>query len=263
MRVAVLADIHGNLPALRAVLSELDGEPVDAIVVAGDTVGGPSPREVLELLASRSERLLWISGNAEREAVAAWDGAPTEDDEAGRAAAWSGDALDRRWRDELDSWPITAELGGVRYCHGSPRRDDEVLTTQTPDDLLAQALGGVSETVVVGGHTHQQFIRTVPGAPVCVNAGSVGIPYEGRPAAFWLIMDGTRPELRETPYDIAAAIDELRASAFPGVIDLVRESLLEPIDPGWVAAFFEHTAGRRGDPGPPTQPTPTTDPRGG
>jgi putative phosphoesterase len=254
MRVAVLADIHGNLPALRAVLAELDGEPADAIVVAGDTVGGPCPREVLELLASRSERLLWISGNADREAVAAWDGAPADDDEAGRAAAWSADALDRRWRDELDSWPITAELDGVRYCHGSPRRDDEVLTTQTPADVLAEALGGVSETVVVGGHTHQQFIRTVPGAPVCVNAGSVGIPYEGRPAAFWLIMDGTRPQLRDTPYDVDAAIDEMRASAFPGVVELVQESLLEPIDPGWVAAFFEHTAGRGGDPGPPPGP---------
>src|ERR1700728_3685859 len=104
MRVAVLADIHGNLPALRAVLAELDGEPVDAIVVAGDAVGGPYPRDVLELLSPRSERLLWISGNAEREAVAAWDGAPTEEDQAGRAAAWTADALDRRWRDELESW---------------------------------------------------------------------------------------------------------------------------------------------------------------
>jgi putative phosphoesterase len=254
MRVAVLADIHGNLPALRAVLAELDGEPVDAIVVAGDAVGGPYPREVLELLASRPERLLWISGNAEREAVAAWDGAPTEEDPAGRAAAWSANAFDRRWRDELESWPISVELAGVRYCHGSPRRDDELLTTQTPDDVLAEALDGVSETVVVGGHTHQQFIRTVPGAPVCVNAGSVGIPYEGRPGAFWLIMDGTGPELRETAYDVDAAIDEMRASAFPGVTDLVQESLLEPIDPGWVAAFFEHTAGRREDPGPPTPP---------
>jgi putative phosphoesterase len=255
MRVAVLADIHGNLPALRAVLAELDDEPVDAIVVAGDTVGGPCPREVLELLAGRPERLVWISGNSEREAVAAFDGAPTEDDPAGRAAAWSANALDRSWRDELDSWPITAALDGVRYCHGSPRRDDELLTSQTPDDALAEALGGVSETIVVGGHTHQQFLRTVPGAPSCVNAGSVGIPYEGRPAAFWLIMDGTRPRLRETPYNVEAAIDEMCASGFPGVIDLVRESLLEPIDPDWVAAFFEHTAGRRDDPGPPTPPT--------
>ena len=93
MRVAVLADIHGNLPALRAVLAEVDGERVDAIVVAGDVVGGAYPREVLDLLAGRSERLVWISGNAEREAVAAWDGAPTADDEPGRAAAWSAATL--------------------------------------------------------------------------------------------------------------------------------------------------------------------------
>ena len=261
MRVAVLADIHGNLPALRAVLAELDAVPVDSLVVAGDVVGGPCPREVLELLARRPEPVVWISGNAEREAIAAWDGAPTEDDEAGRAAAWSAGALDRRWRDELATWPITVALDGVRYCHGSPRRDDEVLTTMTPDEALAEALGDVDETVVVGGHTHQQFIRTMAGAPTCVNAGSVGIPYEGRPGAFWLIMDGVAPRLRETPYDVAAAVEELRASAFPGAEDLVRESLLEPVDPDWVAAFFEHGAGRRPDPGPPTPPPAHSDPR--
>src|ERR1700685_2966202 len=101
MRVAVLADIHGNLPALRAVLAEVDGERVNAIVVAGDVVGGPYPREVLDLLAARAEELLWIAGNSERETVAAWDGEPPADDEAGRAAAWSSERLDRQWRDQL------------------------------------------------------------------------------------------------------------------------------------------------------------------
>jgi putative phosphoesterase len=251
VRVAVLADIHGNLPALRAVLTELDTERVDALVVAGDVVGGPFPREVLELLAARPERVVWISGNSEREAVAVWDGELAGDDEAGRAAAWSAAALDRRWRYELAGWPITTVLGGVRYCHGSPRRDDEVLTLLTPDAVLAEALGGVSEAAVVGGHTHQQFIRAVDGGPVYVNAGSVGIPYEGRPGAFWLLMDGSEPQPRRTAYEVTAALEELRASGYPGVDELVVESLLAPVDPDWVAAFFEHTAGRREHPGEP------------
>jgi putative phosphoesterase len=251
MRVAVLADIHGNLPALRAVLAELDGEPVDAIVVAGDVVGGPYPRKALELLAARPEKLLWIGGNSEREAVAAWDGEPAADDEAGRAAAWTAERLDREWRDELSSWPIAAPLGGVLYCHGSPRRDDEVLTRVTPDELIREALGGVREAVVVGGHTHQQFVRSIAGCPACVNAGSVGLPYEGRAAAFWLIMDGIEAQLRETRYDVAAAQEELRASGFPGVDEFVAESLIKPVDAAWVAAYFEHGAGRREDPGPP------------
>lgn len=77
MRVAVLADVHGNVPALRAVLAELDREGLDGLVVAGDVVAGAYPREALELLAARPEHVVWIRGNAEREAVAAWDGAPT------------------------------------------------------------------------------------------------------------------------------------------------------------------------------------------
>jgi len=251
MRVAVLADIHGNLPALRAVLSELDAESVDALVIAGDVVGGPYPLEVLERLAARPERQLWISGNSEREAVAAWDGEPVADDEAGRAAAWSAERLDREWRDRLDSWPIVAELGGVLYCHGSPSRDDEVLTRATPDDVLAEVLSGVGEAVVVGAHTHQQFIRPVAGGPICINAGSVGVPYEGRPGAFWLIMDRLEPQLRETTYDIAEGRAELRASGFPGVEEFIAEALIRPVDAGWVASYFEFGAGRREDPGPP------------
>lgn len=251
MRVAVLADIHGNLPALRAVLAEVDGERVDAIVVAGDVVGGPYPREVLDLLAARPEELLWIAGNSERETVAAWDGELPADDEAGRAAAWSSEHLDREWRDRLGSWPFAAALDGVLYCHGSPRRDDEVLTRVTPDDVLAEALSGVGEAVVVGGHTHQQFIRSAPGAPTCVNAGSIGIPYEGRAGAFWLIMDGLKAQLRETPYDIGAAREELRASGFPAADEFIEESLTEPVDAAWVATYFEYGAGRGEDPGPP------------
>jgi putative phosphoesterase len=251
MRVAVLADIHGNLPALRAVLAEVDDEELDAIVVAGDVVGGPYPREALELLAGRPEELLWIGGNSEREAVAAWDGQRAADDQAGRAATWTAARLDREWRDQLSSWPIAAPLDGVRYCHGSPRRDDEVLTRSTPDEVLREALSGVREAVVVGGHTHQQFVRTLAGGPACVNAGSVGVPYEGRAGAFWLMMDGLEPRLRETAYDLAAALEELRASGFPAVDELVAESLIEPVDAAWVAAYFEYGVGRGEDPGAP------------
>ncbi|HZE05826.1 MAG TPA: metallophosphoesterase [Solirubrobacteraceae bacterium] len=185
MRVAVLADIHGNLPALRAVLDEMERDPPDAIVVAGDVVGGAYPREVLELLAARPQQVVWVRGNAEREAVAAWDGAPVADDEPGQAAAWTAQALDRRWRDRLASWPIAVTLDGVCYCHGSPRADDEILTRATPDAVMGDALGGVAAAIVVGGHTQ------------------------------------------------------------------LAESLLEPVDPDWVAAFFEHAAGRGPDPGAP------------
>jgi putative phosphoesterase len=251
VRIAVLADIHGNLPALSAVLAELDRDPVDAIVVAGDIVGGPLVAEVLETVAARREPVDWISGNAEREAVAAYDGAATSGDPAGRAAAWSADALTKEWRDQLASWPIALSLDGVLFCHGSPRRDDEILTRKTPPDILSEALDETAESLVVGGHTHQQLIRSVRAGLMYANAGSVGMPYEGRPGAFWMTVTGGSPELRETGYDVPAALEELGASGCPGLEEQVGESLVNPVDPDWVSAFFEHGAGRGEDPGDP------------
>ena len=254
MRIAVLADIHGNLPALRAVLGELDQDPVEAIVVAGDVVGGPLVRETLELLAARREPTRWVRGNCEREAVAIYDGAPVSDDPAGRAAAWSAEAMDGGWRDELAAWPISLVLDDVCFCHGSPGRDDEIITRITPDAVLLETLTGVAEPLVVGGHTHQQMVRNMRGTLTYVNAGSVGMPYEGRPAAFWLIVDDGVPELRETSYDLDAAVRELRTSGFPDVEEQLAGSLLDVTDPDWVAAFFEHGAGRGEDPGEPPSP---------
>jgi predicted phosphodiesterase len=253
VRIAVLADVHGNLPALRAVLAELERERVDAIVVAGDVVGGPQVRETLELLAGRPEPVRWVAGNAEREAVAVYDGAPASDDPPGRAAAWSARALDDRWRAELASWPISLSLDGVRFCHGSPRRDDEILTRLTPDGALAEALAGAAERWVVGGHTHQQMVRELRDGPSYANAGSVGMPYEGRAGAFWMIVEDGVPTTRETSYDIDAALVELRAAGFPDLDEQLAASLLQPVDAGWVAAFFEHGAGRAEDPGPPSE----------
>jgi predicted phosphodiesterase len=251
VRIAVLADIHGNSPALRAVLSALDREPVDTIVVGGDVVGGPLVRETLELLVARPEPLRWIAGNCERETLAAYDGAPVSDDPPGRAAAWSARALDERWRAELGTWPISLALDGVCFCHGSPRRDDEILTRATPPDAIAEAITGTSERLVVGGHTHQQMVRELPGSRTYANAGSVGMPYEGRPGAFWMLVEDGIPVPRETSYDLDAALAELRRSRFPDLDDQLAESLVHPADPDWVAAYFEHGAGRGEDPGEP------------
>jgi putative phosphoesterase len=244
MRIAVLADIHGNLPALRAVLADVDRAGADALVVAGDVVAGPLVRESLELLYGRSEPVHWISGNSEREALAVYDGGPPADTPAGEAAAWSAHALDGHWRDALASWPIALTLDDVLFCHGSPRRDDEILTTATPDSVLTEALGEVGTPLVVGGHTHRQFIRTLETGLTYANAGSVGLPYEGRPAAFWMIVADGVPQPRETSYELDAAIEELRAAGFDAYDAQLRRSLLDPADPDAVAAMLERAAGR-------------------
>ncbi len=250
MRIAAVADVHGNLAALRAVLGEVDDEHVDAIVVCGDTAAGPLVQPALEVLAARSEPVRWVRGNGERETVACFDGArppaATSD-----WAPWTASRIDRRWRDRMASWPIALELDGVCFCHGTPRADDENLTRATPAAGLAAAIGATAARLVVVAHTHQQFIRDLPDGRVVANAGSVGLPYEGRPGAFWMIVEDGCPELRQTRYDVGAAADEMRAGGFPDLDEAIRESLLVPVDPAWVTALFEHQAGRGEDPGEP------------
>jgi putative phosphoesterase len=250
MRVAVLSDIHGNLPALEAVLAELDADSPDAIVVAGDICGGPLVPECLALLRARPEPLHWIRGNAERETVQAFDGVLEDEHDRGRIAAAVAASLSRADRDELDGWPIALTLDGVCVCHGSPRSDDEILTRGTPEDALRAALAGAGASMVIGGHTHQQMIRRLEGAPQYVNAGSIGMPYEGDPAAFWAIVHDGTPALRRTTYDVGAALGRLRATGFPEVDEILDGSLERPVDPDWVTAYFEQLAGRGGDPGP-------------
>jgi putative phosphoesterase len=243
MKIAVVADVHGNLPALRATLAEIEAERVDAIVVCGDTAAGPLVRGSLEMLAGHPEPVYWVRGNGERETVACFDQGGAAD-VASDWAPWTAREIDRGWRDRMATWPIALELDGVCFCHGSPRADDENLTRATPDEALAAAATGTSASVIIGGHTHQQFVRTLPDGRVIANAGSVGLPYEGRPGAFWLLVTDRRPALRETTYDISAAAAEMRASGFPDLDEAIGESLLAPADPAWVTAFFEHQAGR-------------------
>jgi predicted phosphodiesterase len=236
MRIAALYDIHGNLPALEAVLAEVEREAPDAIVVGGDLAPGPLVGECLALLAPLGAR--YVMGNGDRETVAAFDGGTPQ----GPGTAFTARGLSRAQRDALAAFEPLVSLGGALFCHGSPRSDVEIVTTLTPDERLAPMLEGVEEAVVVCGHTHRQFDRRIAGRRV-VNAGAVGMPYEGVAGAYWLVVDGDEVELRRTGYDVAAAADRMRAGGFPDVDEaMLRESLLEPTDADEVAAYFERHA---------------------
>jgi putative phosphoesterase len=231
MRIAALNDVHGNLPALDAVLAELQAEPVDAIVCGGDLVLGAQPAECLERMRAHEAHV--VRGNCERLVLA-------RDDET---SAWCHDRLDADARAFLAELPTTVSLDGICFCHGSPRSDDEILTAATPDHVVADALAGVPEEIVVCGHTHHQFDRRI-GRHRLVNAGSVGLPYEGDAAAFWLLLDDGRVDLRRTPYDVAAAAERLTATGYPELGDFIRESLIQPLPRDEVVAHFERMAGR-------------------
>jgi putative phosphoesterase len=189
LRVAALYDIHGNLPALEAVLAEVDA---DVVVVGGDTVAGPAPAETLERLRSLDADVRFIRGNADREVYEERQGlAPPEVMDFVRAR------LSPEQIDFLRSLPLTLSMGRVLFCHATPRSDEEILTRISPDERWREALAGVDAEVVVCGHTHVQFDRQV-GEIRLVNAGSVGMPYADEPGAYWALLDGTDVELRHT-----------------------------------------------------------------
>ncbi|HVM56455.1 MAG TPA: metallophosphoesterase family protein [Gaiellaceae bacterium] len=180
MSVAALYDIHGNLAALEAVLAEV---PEDAtIVVGGDVVAaGPQPAEVLERLRGLGDRVRWLRGNVDRE---------LDPDEEGLAPRDMLDETRARLSAEqisfLHELPPTVQIERVLYVHASPRNDMDIFTEQTPDERIAFLFEHLDADVVVCGHTHMQFDRTIGGIRV-VNAGSVGMPYEDEPGAYWLL----------------------------------------------------------------------------
>ena len=192
MRVAAISDIHGNLPALEAVLAEIDGEGVDQIVVVGDTVHGPWPAEVADLLVEREA--LCVRGNADREVV-------ERSDRYGPLAPWSADRLGERRLAIARDWPLTVELavdglGTVLVCHSTPTDDDPVYTRITPDAELVDLLGPVAADVLVIGHTHMQYDRTLASGLRVVNPGSVGNAVRGRA---WRVLGAPRAGRRVSP----------------------------------------------------------------
>jgi putative phosphoesterase len=232
VRVAAISDIHGNLPALEAVLADIQSEGIEEIVVVGDSVSGPWPAEVFDLLEAAGARI--VRGNADRaEEVAAHS---TE------LASWNADRLGSRRTAAVLAWPLTLEtavegLGGVLLCHSTPSSDTPIYTRITPDDELISLLGGVDADVVVSGHTHMQYDRRLSNGLRVVNPGSVGMPYEGRSGAYWAIL-GPDVELRRTEYDVEACVAAIQVLGAPLDDQLVRY-LLEPPDPDSTTEYFE------------------------
>ena len=222
-KVAVIADVHGNAPAFRAVLDEIEREQVDLIVSCGDLTWGPLPEETYELARVLNAR--FVRGNADR---AVLEGVSESEREQ-----WMQEHHTDELREFLAGFEenVVVEidgLGAVRFCHGSPRSDEECVTPETPEDRVRDFSAPVDERVIVTAHVHIQFDREVAGIR-SVNAGSVGLPYEGRPGAYWALF-GPGVEHRRTEYDLDGTVERYRASGQPNVEQIV-EMMLEPPEP--------------------------------
>jgi predicted phosphodiesterase len=242
MRVAVLSDIHGHLPALDAVLADVDRAGVDRVVLTGDIAAGPLPVPTLERLHQLAERAVWVRGNGDRELT---DPTP---DSPHPIVPWAAAQLTPALRDHLAGLPLTVTLevdglGPTLFCHATPRDDEEVVLVDSRLERWAEVFAGVTEQVVVLGHTHMPFVR-VAHRRLVVNPGSVGMPY-GRGGAHWALL-GPGVELRETAYDVAEAGERLRAGGFPGIEEWLDAYLQGTFSDDRALAVFGPRDGRGG-----------------
>lgn len=225
MRIAIFSDVHSNLPALEAVLADIDGTGVNERYAVGDLVGyAPWPNEVLERL--RSEGFPIVMGNYD-------DGTAYDRDECGCAYT---DPTEKALGDESFAWTkartteenkawlrtfapeVRFEADGNRYLlvHGSPRRMNEYLYEDKPVETFARIAAGADADVIVCGHTHKPYDKRV-GETRFVNVGSAGKPKDGDPRACWALLDTAAEsvEFRRVVYDIERAARAIEASTLP------------------------------------------------
>jgi len=242
MRVAAIYDIHGNLPALEAALEEVSQLDVDLIVVGGDVVPGPMPRETIDRLLGLDLPVRYLRGNGELAVLAHLSGTPTRGlpQEAQEVIAWTAQQLRPSDKLALAGWPKTLRLavdgiGDVLFCHATPRDEDEIFTRLTPEILLAPIFAGLDVAMVVCGHTHMPFDRVIARLRV-VNAGSVGMPF-GDAGADWLLL-GRAVQPRHTQYDLVGAAERIRGTAYPQAESFAARSVLEPPTEAEMLAVF-------------------------
>ncbi|HET7856906.1 MAG TPA: metallophosphoesterase family protein [Gaiellaceae bacterium] len=230
MRVGLISDLHGNLPALDAVLAEIEGETLDELVCLGDIAVGPYPSETIARL--RSLECQTVQGN--------WDdwlahGIP---DLAGTHGAvlveqgrWWAELLSATDRAYLDALPATLEVpldGAALYCfHGSPRSHSDAIHPETTETELQEMIGDRPEPLLAGGHTHIQLARPY-GPAIVLNPGSVGLPFERWPPsdrtrvlpwAEYAVLESRDGEisidLRRVDYDVRPLLEATLASGVP------------------------------------------------
>jgi predicted phosphodiesterase len=232
VRIAALYDIHGNLPALEAVVRDVLAAQVDLVVVGGDVLPGPMVREPLDLLRRLPVPVAFLRGNGDREALAQLrgEGSTTLPAAVLDTIRWCARQLTPEHEAAMREWPETLRLavpgvGEVLFCHATPRNDTEIFTRETPESDLLPVFGICGAPLVVCGHTHMQFDRRIGGVRV-VNAGSVGMPF-GDAGAYWLLLQPA-VRLRRTTYDVEGAAARIRATAYPQGDAFARDNVLHP-----------------------------------
>lgn len=233
-RLAVLSDIHSNLPALEAVFADMAHFQIDQIVVAGDVVnGGPFSRQVMDFLADKHCAI--IRGNNELY-LTDWN-TPRAPQHWGRFTLppYTIGQLGDQWMNVICSWPDALSLRfrdapSVRVVHGSPRSHFEAIFPISTDDEITTLLEGIEETTIIAAHSHLILDRQV-GHWHILNPGSVGNPLDGYPTGSYLLLDGDaqgwRGRLRRVTFDVGRVLAEFERTNFVEQCGVVGHLVVE------------------------------------
>ena len=244
MRIAAIYDVHGNLPALEAVLEEVAELRPEAVVVGGDAVWGPMPRETLTKLLEVDLPKHFIRGNADRvlaELMSGKDISEEVPEKTRRVAAWVAQQLEPGDEELLLNWHRTVRLaanglGEILFCHATPQDDTTIFTRLTPEDRLRPLFEDEAANLVVCGHTHMQTDRLI-GKVRVVTARSVG-KHHGERGAYWVLIDAD-VHFKCTLYDFEDAGRRVRETAYPEAEEFAAGSILRPQSEAETLKIFE------------------------
>jgi putative phosphoesterase len=248
MRIVALYDIHANLPALEAVLADVEKVEPDLIVIGGDVIPGPMPAATLDRLLRLSTDTLFMYGNGERDVLTVLAGEePLRVPEQYRPTVrWTAERISEDHRKAMAAWPLVQRVqsavhGDLLFCHATPRGDNEIITKNTAAAVLDGLFEATDADIIICGHTHMQFDRTVGGGRV-INAGSVGMPFGGN-AACWLLLDD-EAHLRQTSYDVAGGAARVEKTSYPDAGGFAERFILDPPTEREMLAVFDSVATR-------------------
>ncbi|TGA95831.1 metallophosphoesterase [Sporolactobacillus shoreae] len=245
MKIAALYDIHGNFPALQAVLKELHYLQPDVIVIGGDIVSGPMPVQTLDCLLNlrRDAKVTFIRGNGDREVSEASKGLGLKNlsEQGQKTEQWVAEQLTEKHIEFLSHLKsvasIQTELGDLLFCHATPMSDSDIFTPQSNKKRLEKIFGNVEQSIVVCGHTHVQFKLKFE-KKLIFNSGSIGMPYAKQTGAYWLFISPDGIQFKRTSYDLNEAAKLFRQSNSPSVEDFINNNLFHIPTEKEAMAFF-------------------------
>ncbi|MET1249947.1 metallophosphoesterase family protein [Sporolactobacillus sp. STCC-11] len=252
MKIAALYDIHGNYPALKAVLHELEHVKPDRIVIGGDLISGPMPVQTLNCLLNLRDKInvTFIRGNGDREVVEASQGSQLLhiSEEGREATKWVAKNLTHQDLYFLSNLDDVASIhvdafGNVLFCHATPKNDHDIFTPLTPKKRIKELFAEVDQSVIVCGHTHIQFEMELEEVSI-FNAGSIGMPFAKQPGAYWLLIDSDQIEFKRTTYDFEKAALEISAVHSPGAEEFINTNVLHVPNEEESMIFLEKLANK-------------------